>query len=111
MKSDFPPFLSSGLTFGNSCGLCCFPHFMYFIRAGHLLDQSVLLGLLGLCLCGVVFVLLWRRVHMVSFALVFLFLPLGPVLKRAMDVGKRFRRALSLHAVDRLLLAGRVGGC
>jgi len=22
-----------GLTFGNSCGLCCFPHFMYFIRA------------------------------------------------------------------------------
>jgi len=54
--------------------------FYVFHKSSHLLDQSVLLGLVGLCLCGAVFVLLWRRVHMVSFALVFLFLPLGPVL-------------------------------
>jgi Tfp pilus assembly protein PilF len=54
--------------------------FYVFHKSSHLMDRSVLLGVLGLCVCGVVFVLLWRRVHMVSFALVFLFLPLGPVL-------------------------------
>src|SRR5258708_18264916 len=54
--------------------------FYVFHKSSHLLDERVLLGLLGLCLCGVVFALLWRRVHMVSFALIFLFLPLGPVL-------------------------------
>ncbi len=54
--------------------------FYVFHKSSHLLDRNVLLGLLGLCLCGVVFVLLWQRAHMVSFAFVFLFLPLGPVL-------------------------------
>jgi len=54
--------------------------FYVFHKSSHLTDRSVLLGLLGLFLCGVVFALLWRRARMISFALVFLFLPLGPVL-------------------------------
>jgi Tfp pilus assembly protein PilF len=54
--------------------------FYVFHKSSHLTDRSVLLGLLGLSVCGVIFILLWRRVQMVSFAFVFLFLPLGPVL-------------------------------
>src|SRR6202011_5344114 len=54
--------------------------FYVFHKSSHLTDQSVLLGLLGLFLCGVLFALLWRRARVISFALVLLFLPLGPVL-------------------------------
>src|SRR5579872_5340051 len=54
--------------------------FYVFHKSSHLTDRSVLLGLLGLFLCGVLFALLWRRARVISFALVLLFLPLGPVL-------------------------------
>ncbi len=54
--------------------------FYVFHRSSHLTDSSVLLGLAGLALCGIAFLVLWRRAHMVSFAFVLLFLPLGPVL-------------------------------
>jgi hypothetical protein len=51
-----------------------------FHKSSHLVDRNVLLALLGLALCGVLFVLLWRRAHLLSFALILVFLPLGPVL-------------------------------
>jgi tetratricopeptide (TPR) repeat protein len=51
-----------------------------FHKSGHLTDARVLLGLAGLALCGIAFVALWRRAHVLSFAFVFLFLPLGPTL-------------------------------
>ncbi len=43
-------------------------------------DSGVLLGLAGLALCAILFVTLWKRAHTVSFALFWIFLPLGPVL-------------------------------
>jgi tetratricopeptide (TPR) repeat protein len=51
-----------------------------FHKSSHLTDRNVLLALLGLALCGILFVLLWRRAHLLSFALILIFLPLGPVL-------------------------------
>jgi protein O-mannosyl-transferase len=51
-----------------------------FHSSSQIADRSVLLGLLGLALCGTLFVLLWRRAHLVSFAMILIFLPLGPVL-------------------------------
>ncbi|MCU1340845.1 MAG: hypothetical protein JWN92_268 [Candidatus Acidoferrum typicum] len=54
--------------------------FYVFHKSSHLYDRPVLLGLLGILLCIVLFVLLWRRARVMSFALVLLFLPLGPVL-------------------------------
>ena len=51
-----------------------------FHKSSHLLDRNVLLALLGLTLCGILFVLLWRRAHLLSFAFILIFLPLGPVL-------------------------------
>ena len=54
--------------------------FYVFHPSQHLTDAAVLLGLVGLTLCAVVFVALWRRAHLLSFALVWMFLTLGPVL-------------------------------
>ena len=54
--------------------------FYVFHKSSHLMDGSVLFGLLGLFSCGIIFALLWRRARIISFSLVFLFLPLGPVL-------------------------------
>jgi len=51
-----------------------------FHKSSHLMDRNVLLGLLGLALCGIVFVVLWRCAHLLSFAIILIFLPLGPVL-------------------------------
>jgi Tfp pilus assembly protein PilF len=51
-----------------------------FHKSSHFTDRNVLLSLAGLALCGIVFALLWRRAHLVSFALIVIFLPLGPVL-------------------------------
>jgi Tfp pilus assembly protein PilF len=51
-----------------------------FHKSSHLTDTRVLLGLAGLALCAIVFVALWRRAHVLSFAFVFVFLPLGPTL-------------------------------
>jgi Tfp pilus assembly protein PilF len=51
-----------------------------FHKSSHFTDSRVLLGLAGLALCGIVFVALWRRAHILSFAFVLLFLPLAPTL-------------------------------
>jgi Tfp pilus assembly protein PilF len=51
-----------------------------FHKSSHLTDRSVLLALAGLALCGIAFALLWRQAHLLSFALIMIFLPLGPVL-------------------------------
>jgi tetratricopeptide (TPR) repeat protein len=51
-----------------------------FHKSSHLTDRNVLLALAGLALCVIVFVLLWRHAHLLSFALIMIFLPLGPVL-------------------------------
>jgi tetratricopeptide (TPR) repeat protein len=57
-----------------------FSAYYVFHRSSHFTDRSVLLALLGLAICGTLFLLLWRRAHLVSFAFVLIFLPLGPVL-------------------------------
>jgi hypothetical protein len=51
-----------------------------FHKSSHLTDRNVLLAVAGLALCGIVFALLWRHAHLLSFALIMIFLPLGPVL-------------------------------
>jgi tetratricopeptide (TPR) repeat protein len=51
-----------------------------FHKSSHLTDRNVLLALLGLAFCGTLFALLWRRAHLISFALILILLPLGPVL-------------------------------
>jgi tetratricopeptide (TPR) repeat protein len=57
-----------------------FSAYYVFHKSSHLTDRSVLLALLGFAICGTLFVLLWRRAHLLSFAFILIFLPLGPVL-------------------------------
>jgi hypothetical protein len=65
---------------------------------------KVLLGLAGILFCAILFAWLWRRAHIVSFALAWFFLPLGPVLNaRWMPAGVFGERYL--YAFDRVLLA------
>src|ERR1019366_9091134 len=54
--------------------------FYVFHPSNHLTDPAVLAGLGGLTLCAVFFVVLWRRARLLSFALLWMFLTLGPVL-------------------------------
>ena len=54
--------------------------FYVFHKSSHLADRNVLLGLAGFALCGIAFAVLWRRARIVSFALLWVFLTLGPVL-------------------------------
>ncbi len=54
--------------------------FYVFHASHHLTDTPVLLGLAGLAVCALLFAALWKRAHIVSFAVVWIFLPLGPVL-------------------------------
>ncbi len=51
-----------------------------FHKSSHIMDRNVLLGLAGLTFCAILFVILWRTAHLLSFAFVMIFLPLGPVL-------------------------------
>jgi Tfp pilus assembly protein PilF len=51
-----------------------------FHKSSHFADRNVLLALAGLALCGIVFALLWQHAHLLSFALIMIFLPLGPAL-------------------------------
>jgi Tfp pilus assembly protein PilF len=51
-----------------------------FHKSSHITDRNVLLGLAGLVLCAILFAMLWRGAHLLSFAFVMIFLPLGPVL-------------------------------
>src|SRR5579863_767786 len=54
--------------------------FYVFHASRHFADSKVLLGLAGLALCAFLFVTLWKYAHAVSFALLWIFLPLGPAL-------------------------------
>ena len=54
--------------------------FYVFYASRHFTDSKVLLGLAGMVLCAILFAALWKRAHIVSFALLWVFLPLGPVL-------------------------------
>jgi tetratricopeptide (TPR) repeat protein len=54
--------------------------FYVFNASEHLTDSAVLLGLASLLLCVILFAELWRRAHLLSFALLWMFLTLGPVL-------------------------------
>jgi len=54
--------------------------FYVFHPSRSLADPGVLVGLASLALCAILFVVLWRRAHTASFALFWIFLPLGPVL-------------------------------
>lgn len=54
--------------------------FYVFHPSRSVADQGVLLGLGGLALCAILFLMLWRRAHTVSLTVVCVFLPLGPVL-------------------------------
>jgi Tfp pilus assembly protein PilF len=54
--------------------------FYVFHASEHLTDSAVLLGLASLLLCVILFAELWRRAHLLSFALLWIFLTLGPVL-------------------------------
>ena len=54
--------------------------FYIFHKSSHLLDPRVLLGLAGLAACGIIFSALRRHAPIVSFAFVWIFITLGPVL-------------------------------
>ena len=54
--------------------------FYPFHPSHHLTDAPVLLGLAGSAFCVILFIALWKRAHLLSFALLWMFLPLGPVL-------------------------------
>jgi Tfp pilus assembly protein PilF len=51
-----------------------------FHASRHFTDAKVLLGLAGLAACAILFAALWKRAHIISLAMLWFFLPLGPVL-------------------------------
>jgi Tfp pilus assembly protein PilF len=81
--------------------------FYVFHKSSHLMDRNVLLGLAGLALCGVMFAVLWRRAHILSFAFLLMFLTLGPVLNpRWMPASVFAERYLYLPSIGFCWLAG-----
>ena len=54
--------------------------FYSFQASRHFTDSKVLLGLASLGLCVILFSALWKRAHIVSYAIVWVLLPLGPAL-------------------------------
>ena len=57
-----------------------FAAFYVFHPSRHFTDAGVLLGACGLIACAILFLLLWKRAHILSFAFFLIFLPLVPVL-------------------------------
>jgi tetratricopeptide (TPR) repeat protein len=51
-----------------------------FEASARLTDVRVLVGFAAVILCLVLFTVMWKRTHSVSFAFIWIFLPLGPVL-------------------------------
>jgi tetratricopeptide (TPR) repeat protein len=81
--------------------------FYVFYPSHHLTDLDVLLGLAGLALCAALFSILWRREHLLSFAIVWIFLTLGPVLNaRWMPASAFGERYLYLPSVGFCWLLG-----
>jgi tetratricopeptide (TPR) repeat protein len=71
--------------------------FYVFHASQHFTDAQFLAGLAGLVLCAILFAALWRRAHIVSFAILWVLLPLGPVLNaRWMPAGVFGERYLYL---------------
>ena len=81
--------------------------FYVFHKSSHLTDPSVLFGLLGLACYAAAFVILWRRAHILSFAILWLFFTLGPVLNaRWMPASVFAERYLYLPSVGFCWLVG-----
>jgi Tfp pilus assembly protein PilF len=81
--------------------------FYVFHPSHHVTDTPVLIGLAGIAVCAILFVVLWKRVHLISFALVWMFLPLGPVLNaRWMPASVFAERYLYLPSVGYCWLLG-----
>ncbi len=81
--------------------------FYVFTPSRHLLDTRVLLGLAGLALCGLLFGILWKRAQVLSFAFLWMFLTLAPVLNaRWMPASVFAERYLYLPSVGFCWLLG-----
>lgn len=84
-----------------------FAAFYVFHPSRGFTDAAVLLGFAGLAACGFLFLLLWKRAHLLSFAFFLIFLPLGPVLNaRWMPASVFAERYLYLPSVGFCWLAG-----
>jgi Tfp pilus assembly protein PilF len=84
-----------------------FSAFYVFHPSSRFTDTGVLLGLAGLALCAIVFVLLWKNEHLLSFAFLLIFLPWGPVLNaRWMPASVFGERYLYLPSVGFCWLVG-----
>ena len=93
--------LSAVALIGGYLGKLIWPahlsQFYAFQASRYFTDANVLLGLAGLALCAIFFAASWKRAHIVSFAFVWIFLPLGPVLNaRWMPAGVFGERYLYL---------------
>ncbi|HVA95345.1 MAG TPA: tetratricopeptide repeat protein [Candidatus Dormibacteraeota bacterium] len=81
--------------------------FYVFSTSRHLADAGVLLGLAGLALCAIFFAVLWKRAHILSFAFLWMFLTLAPVLNaRWMPASVFAERYLYLPSVGFCWLLG-----
>lgn len=103
--------LSSVSLIGEYIGKLIWPaHFAaYYVfhPSRRFTDVPVLLGFAGIILCAVLFVLLWKRVHLLSFAFLLIFLPLGPILNaRWMPASVFGERYLYLPSVGFCWLLG-----
>jgi tetratricopeptide (TPR) repeat protein len=84
-----------------------FAAFYVFHPSRHFTDAGVLLGLAGLAVCATMFLLLWKHAHLLSFAFLLIFLPLGPVLNaRWMPASVFGERYLYLPSVGFCWLIG-----
>ncbi|MBZ5662832.1 MAG: tetratricopeptide repeat protein [Acidobacteriia bacterium] len=84
-----------------------FAAFYVFHPSRHFIDAAVLLGAAGLVACAILFLLLWKRAHLLSFAFLLIFLPLGPVLNaRWMPASVFAERYLYLPSVGFCWLLG-----
>ncbi len=84
-----------------------FSAFYLFHASRTLTDPRVLAGLAGIVLGGLLFLYLWKRHHLLSFAFFVIFLPLGPVLNaRWMPASVFAERYLYLPSIGFCWLLG-----
>ncbi len=81
--------------------------FYVFHKSSHFADRNVLLALAALAACGFLFAVLWRRAHIISFAVLWTFLTLAPVLNaRWMPAGVFGERYLYLPSAGFCWMVG-----